>query len=79
MEVLVLGGTERLEAEVVDDQEIDGGQFSGEPIIVVDGPGGIELSEHFTLRGEQDVIADSHGGVAEGLGDVAFALMESFP
>ena len=73
MEVLVLIGFERFEAEVIDDEEIDLGQGVEAAVIGTDGPGSIELTEHFALCGEEDVIALADGAVTEGLGDMAFS------
>ena len=53
MKVFVLGGLERLEAEVVDDQKIDAGDFCEVSVIAVDRPGGVELDQH--LEGHRDV------------------------
>ena len=50
VEVLILGGLERFEPEVVDDQQIHAGQLGEVPVIAVDGPGGVELGEHLGGR-----------------------------
>ena len=79
MEVLILVGLERLQAKIVDDQEIHARQFGKVAVIAVDGPGGIQLGEHTRYAGKQDIVSGPDGAVAQGLGDMAFTLMESFP
>lgn len=71
MEVLVLGGPQGFESEVVDDEEIDAGQLDQLAVEAVGGSGGMDLGEHSGSSGEQDVISGPDGAVAQSLGDVA--------
>jgi len=73
VEVLVLGTLEGLEAEVVDDQQIDRRQSGKEPVIAVCGPGGMQLGKHPGGGREQDVVAGTDRAVAQGLGNVTLA------
>jgi len=78
VEVLILNACQRFEAEVVDDQQIDTGEFGKLPFKTVGGSGGVDLGEHPGGGGKQNIITFTDGAVPEGLGDVAFTLMESF-
>ena len=73
MEIFVLWRLEGLEAEVVDNEEVNAGKFCKLSVKGVSCPGGIELPEHLALGGEEDVIPVADSAVTQGLGDVAFS------
>ena len=54
------------------DEQIHRGKLREAAIKAVGGAGGIELAEHPGDRGEQHIVADADGAMAQGLGDVAF-------
>lgn len=73
MEGLVLRRTQRLEAEVVDDEE---GQVDQGLEAALEAAGGLGLAqagEQLSLGGEQHVVADAGDGMADGLGEMALA------
>lgn len=73
MEIFVLRRAKGFEAEVVDDEQRDAGEVLEAPLEGIDGARGVERAEELALGGEQHVMAFTHGGVTERLGDVAFA------
>lgn len=72
IEVFCLGGTERREAEVIDDQEIRGKIFFDPFIPRMVGPTGEEEAEEFNGLGEEDIIAQTAGLLTQTLGDMTF-------
>jgi hypothetical protein len=68
-----LGGAQRFQGEVVDDEEVHGGERGELAIVRAGGAGSLELAEELRLRREEHVIAFADGRVPEGLGEVALA------
>jgi len=65
VKLLVLGGAQGLEAEIVDDEQVQGGQFTEMAIVGAGGACGGQLGEHLGLGGEQDIVALADGTGAD--------------
>lgn len=72
MEVFVLGRSEGFESQVVDDQQGDPGQDFKPAFKGSHGSGRLHAREQLRLGCEQDLMALTHGAMAEGLGEMAF-------
>lgn len=73
VDILILGGAQWFEAEVVDDQQIDLSQGVKSPFVGVGCAGGVEVAQHFGLGGEEYLVAHSDRAVADSLGDMTLA------
>lgn len=61
------------EAEVVDDEEIEVGEGGELSLVAAVSAGGAELGEEAGRGDEEDLVAPSHGAVAEGLGEMGLS------
>ncbi len=62
-----------LEAEVVDNQQVDGSKFSHHPVGAVVGAGLQQLAEQFIGSRKQDLASGPAGAVSKGTGQKSFA------
>ena len=72
VEILILVERQRLEAEVVNDEQVHPGQLLELPIIAADRAGSLELLEHLGQCQENHVLSATDGTVSQGLGQMAF-------
>jgi len=73
VDILVVGRSQGLEAEVVDDEQGDLGQLAEDPVVSAGGPGGMESSREGALAQEPDIYPLADGAMTQRLGQVALA------
>ena len=73
VQIFVLGRAQRLEPEIIDDEDVDAGQGVELAFEGLDGARGVERPEQLGLGGEQHVVAEANGAMAEGLGEMRLA------
>lgn len=72
VQILVGGGPQGFEAEVVDDEHRHAGQLLELSLKVADCAGGVQAGEQLRAGGEEDVVPLTHGAVSERLRQMAF-------
>ena len=75
MKVFILDSFERFEAKIIDNEEIDIGQFCQLPLVTVGCPGRMQLREHPVSRGEQGVITGTNCRMPQRLGNMTLPVM----
>jgi len=73
MEVFVLAALEGFDAEVLDNEQIDAGQFGELAVKGVDGPACMQLREPLALGRKKDIMPGADGAMAQGLRNMALA------
>jgi hypothetical protein len=73
VEVLVVGWSQGLQAEVVEHEERYAGKGLEASLVGAGGAGGVEGGEQLGLGGEGDVVTGADGAMSEGLCEVALA------
>ena len=73
VEIFIVWRAQGFEAKIVDDEQRGFGQALQAPLELANGLGVAQAGEQLALGGEQHIVSEADGAMADGLGQMAFA------